>query len=285
VAVPEGQIPRVCVLQRRLSAITVLQKDGVLLAGERTWFSEGTQLLVCGPGYDEHTLKVFRDESYYFVFSAQLKEALKHLSDADWLDFALELVAVEQRDAMQGHLDRGCESCEKTLDTWKQALELYRQEAGYNPPRSEVLTVKASFQAKKWWEWLPQIAEFARIVLDSSRHPVLAGVRGGAAPLSRHILQETDSFTIDLRLEREPGQESVRLTGQVLNSRKPSQRIQKGRVILLQEKVLVAEKTVSDSGEFGLIYDNAKRFQLFIDIPGQQPIGISLPIGTRGKSE
>jgi hypothetical protein len=240
---------------------------------------------VCGLGYDEHTLKVFRDESYYFVFSAQLKEALKHLSDADWFDFALDLLPLEQKESMEGHLDRGCDRCEKTLDTWRKALDFCRLETGYTPPESGVLAVKSLFQTKKWWEWLPQIAEFARPVFDSSRQPAPVGVRAGSTSLSRHILQETDSFTIDLHLECEPGQDSVRLTGQILNSKKPSQRIQKGRVVLLHENVLVAEKLVSASGEFDLVYDNASALHLFLNIPGRKPIGISLPVEAPVKVE
>jgi hypothetical protein len=275
----EEKIPRICVLQKRLTASTVLTNGGVLLPGRRTSFSEGTQLLVCGTGYDEHTLTVSWDESYYFVRSEQLKEALKHLSDSDWLEFALEMVSIEQKEAMQGHLDRGCDSCEKTLDTWRKVLELSQKNALYTPPLTAVLAAKALFQAEKWWKWLPQFAEFARLVFDSSRQPIPAGVRGSAT-LTRHILQETDSFAIDLRLEYESPKKGVALTGQILNSKKPSQPIQKSHIVLLRQNALVAEKTTSVSGEFDLVYDDEEGLNLFLNIPGQKPIGISLPSGS-----
>jgi len=41
-------------------------------AGARRELPEGARLLVCGDGFDEHTVKVLWEGNYYFVYTRQL---------------------------------------------------------------------------------------------------------------------------------------------------------------------------------------------------------------------
>jgi len=46
---------------------------------------------------------------------------MSHFDEHDWFEFSREKVTPERRQAMQQHLDAGCEKCEKTAGHCRRA--------------------------------------------------------------------------------------------------------------------------------------------------------------------
>lgn len=200
---------------------------------------------------------------------------MSHFSAEGWFDFARGTLSPEQRAPMQCHLDSECDQCFKVFETWRTVLEIVSREAVYRPPASAVRCVKAAYVSGNPWRWLPQVARMARLVFDSFRQPA-AAVRS-SMPSSRQFLHEAEPFVIDVRVESEPAQKRVWLTGQVLNSEKPDMKIEGVDVVLLSGERLIAKTAANPSGEFEFEYHHETGLQLFINIRGQRAIGIVLP--------
>jgi hypothetical protein len=48
-------------------------------------------------------------------------------------------------------------------------------------------------------------------------------------------------------------------------------------VLLMSTDTVIAETAANQFGEFQLQFDQAKDLRIYIDVPGNRPIGISLP--------
>ncbi len=116
----------------------------------------------------------------------------------------------------------------------------------------------------------------ARLILDSSQQPALAGLRGYQAA-TRQFLHEAEPFVVDLRIESDPARRRVWLTGQVLHSKRPEAEMNGVDVILISGERFIAKTMAKPSGEFDFEFGEEKRLQLFINIRGYRAIGIILP--------
>jgi hypothetical protein len=197
-----------------------------------------------------------------------------HFPGREWWNFALAAVPPEQSELMQIHLDGGCEQCQKLLATWLSIPEFFRREASFQPPESAVRMAKLMFSPARS-RWLPLIAEFAHLLFDSARQSPLAHVRG-SIQINRRLLHETESFTIDLKVEAEPGAKRIHLIGQILNSKEPGVAIENAPVTLLNAKSFATEGRTNLHGEFDLELIAPGDWQLFIEPPDCSPIGIRL---------
>jgi hypothetical protein len=68
-------IRSVWVLNNTIDGIEASIVAGATRAGPRRKLPEGAQLLICGVGFDEHTVKVFWSGNYYFVYTQHLRSA------------------------------------------------------------------------------------------------------------------------------------------------------------------------------------------------------------------
>ncbi|HEX4167750.1 MAG TPA: hypothetical protein VHZ55_19985 [Bryobacteraceae bacterium] len=138
------------------------------------------------------------------------------------------------------------------------------------------MDVKNAYGSARPERWLPQMAEFGRLLFDSFRQPDVAMVRA-AMQSSRQLLHEVEPFIIDLRLESDPLRKRTSLTGQILNSEHPDQSTGEVDVVLLSGENLVKRTVANAQGEFELDFRPEDGLQLFINIRGQRAIGIVLP--------
>jgi hypothetical protein len=114
------------------------------------------------------------------------------------------------------------------------------------------------------------------LIFDTIREPAPEATRGPTKSY-RQVLQEALPFLIDLRVECDPEQKWIRLTGQVLNSKEPDKNVTNVEVFLLKGEHLAARTKANASGEFALEFKDEEGLQLFIDVRGQQVIEIRLP--------
>ena len=64
-------------LAKDLAGIEILSQEGIACVGQARDLFKGETLLVCGRGFDEHTLKVLYKDRYYFVYIQQLSAAIE----------------------------------------------------------------------------------------------------------------------------------------------------------------------------------------------------------------
>ncbi len=201
---------------------------------------------------------------------------MNHFPPGDWIDLARGILTPSQTARIQSHLREGCGECLKSSELWRLVLNVSTDEADNEPPDGVVRAVKAAYVSAKPERWLPQMAQFARLLFDSFRQPDTALVRA-AMQSSRQLLHEIEPFTIDLRLESDSLKKRIFLTGQILNSERPDEPTARIDVVLLSGERLV-EKTIANAeGEFEMNFGPEDDLQLFINIRGERAIGVPLP--------
>ncbi len=201
---------------------------------------------------------------------------MDHFPAEDWVDFVRGVLPSSQSTLMKSHLAQGCLECLKTSQTWGLVLHLSARETNYQPPAGAVRASKAAYVSSRPERWLPAIADFARLIFDSSRQASAAMVRS-RLPSSRLFLHEAEPFTIDLRLDSDPLRKRISLMGQILNSKEPEEHTARIDVVLLSGEHLVKKTSANAAGEFDLEFTPENNLQLFINIRGQRAIGIVLP--------
>jgi hypothetical protein len=200
---------------------------------------------------------------------------LSHFSAKQRFELAGNMVSAEQRRLILRHLEGGCEECQKLSAMWTRVVEINRREQDYEPPGRAVRSAKALFVSERSWR-LRQAAQVALLIFDTVREPAPEAIRGPTTSY-RQVLQEAQPFLIDLRVECDPVQKCIRLTGQVLNSKEPDKNVTNVEVFLLKGEHLAARTKANASGEFDLEFKDEEGLQLFIDVRGQQVIEIRLP--------
>lgn len=169
---------------------------------------------------------------------------MKHYGDEGWADFVRDTIPPSLKQAMQRHIDAGCTQCASTLELWQRLLAIGRKERDLTPS-PESLRVVASFFANV----APKPERKFRLLFDSLRQPVTAGIRGSAS--TRQFLYETDDLYVDLRLEKK-SPICTYLVGQVLCREGQSSATQAFSVQVMDRKNLLMETTTNCFGEFQL---------------------------------
>jgi hypothetical protein len=204
------------------------------------------------------------------------KNNIDHFSPSDWVDSVRGLLPDQRASELQAHLDWGCPECSESLSFWKQLAELLAREARYEPPAPVLRAVERAYAEHKPSYSLRARARWAEQLFDSFHQPILAGVRGSVLS-ARHLLHEAKPFVIDLTVRTDPNHKTVRLTGQILNSENSDDRSSGAEVVLLNSDDLVSKTIATENGEFELECEAQPDLSLFINIRGQQAIGIRLP--------
>jgi hypothetical protein len=197
---------------------------------------------------------------------------VKHFNEAQWADFARNLLPSGERTAMQEHLDSGCKECADELRLWQEVSTFAKDEFAVTPPEGAVRIAKSHFAAT------PQTPGRVRLVFDSLLQPAMEGVRGAAA--ARQFLFETDKFYIDLRLDVQT--ERLMLVGQIMNRSEAKLGVQDLPVHLHKGKLLLADTGTNQFGEFQFEVDASAELSISISAGSEDPIFLPL-YGIYGK--
>jgi len=123
---------------------------------------------------------------------------------------------------------------------------------------------------------LPRIA--AHLVRNSVQQPIPAvGVRGQRRTC-RTALYRADGYSIELRLEHEPGSRRLDLSGQIADSKHPRSKLRETTVLLMSGKNLVALAVSDALGRFQMQSAPARSLRLYVSL---EPRGqdIEVPLG------
>jgi hypothetical protein len=179
---------------------------------------------------------------------------------------------------MQAHLDAGCEACQNQYAMWLLVIETAEREGEYEPPESTLRAVRDAFSLSRKLPLLPMLADVARLVFDSLREPLPAGVRGVSSLEARHILHESGDLVIDIRLENE-SHGVTSMAGQVLQKNAPVEATAGAGIVLVQGRDnLVAHTIANRMGEFQLEFEHTTELTVFIEVPGGRIISVALPV-------
>lgn len=200
---------------------------------------------------------------------------MSHFGEQDWIEFTRDRVAPERHDAMQQHLDAGCEACWKALELWRHTLEIADREAGYEPPESAVRFVKGAFALYKPAGAGSRVREMAQLILDTFQQPILAGVRSTSPP-TRQLLYKAGPFHIDVRLEPLPGSSRLSLVGQVMDATQSGKGLGELPVILRSGEQRKVRTKTNHFGEFQLEFEPAEELHLSFELSREMEVVIPL---------
>jgi hypothetical protein len=192
---------------------------------------------------------------------------VEHFSEAQWADFARDLVAPTMRATMQQHLDSGCKDCGMILSSLQHVYDFAKQEPGSTPPLDTVRIVKSQFVAASGL-----VSGRVRLLFDSLLQPAMAGVRGSIS--ARQFLFETDELYIDLRLA--PQAERLSLVGQIMDRAQSKQAVEGLTVQVHKGDAQLIGTSTNQFGEFQLEFDAAGDLYISIGQIEKQPIVLPL---------
>ena len=116
-------------------------------------------------------------------------------------------------------------------------------------------------------ERVPASLGLARLVFDSFREPVMAGVRSQQR-IARQALYEAGDYSIDLRMEKDRGTRTVVLVGQIANRVKPEERLAEIPIVLMSGREVVGRAQSNEFGEFQMEYAPRQPLSLFVPMDG-----------------
>jgi hypothetical protein len=200
---------------------------------------------------------------------------MRHFSLEKWIDFARDVVGEAEKNAMQNHLEDGCNECANMFNTWQPMYEAARRESSYSPPESVVRTVKGLGAIHGLGQARRMKSAVAELLFDSSRSLLPAGVRSDG-PTARQLLYGLNKYRVDLRIQPQEDSDKVAVVGQILDSSAPDHAIGALHVVLRKGKKIIAESMTNRFGEFHLECDLESCLQLQAGLPHGQVVQIPL---------
>ncbi|HLZ11140.1 MAG TPA: hypothetical protein VKP58_01015 [Candidatus Acidoferrum sp.] len=200
---------------------------------------------------------------------------MTHYSPEEWIDFVNGVGLQQSLQAMQKHLDAGCERCQERVAMWRRVRSSAALDAKFQPSADTVRVAKAAF-GNAGFESKPGLAGIiAEVIFDSFRTPAAAGARS-AGMQSRQMLFSATPFQIDVNIEAKPGESRLTVTGQLMDTSQPDS-IGKGIQVTLSNRRGQTIRTVTNSfGEFHGEIENRGDLELTFLGQAEKPIVVSL---------
>jgi hypothetical protein len=190
---------------------------------------------------------------------------MKHFEIAEWADFARGLVPPDQREAMNNHLQEECRPCSRSADVLSGIAALAAADARYEPPEFAVHCARAIYALEQPRQVRILEGLLGRLVFDSFREPLPAGVRSRHR-IDRQTLYEAGDYAVDLRQEHERGSAQVHLAGQIVNRKAPGGVLAGVPVVLTAGGSVLARAVSNRHGEFQMDYPPARDLRLDVGV-------------------
>ena len=204
-----------------------------------------------------------------------------HLSDEEFVD--LVRGQGERRPKAQQHV-LGCDACSRRERMWGAVRHAAVRETAYVPPASAVQQARAHYALHGPKSFFVRAAHAAKLLFDSQREPLAAGVRAGAPP-ARLLLYGKAGRLLKLRVEGQVDSEAFCLVGQVVDERAPERKMQDLPVLIQSGSRTVTRTLTNQSGEFALELQSAADVRLVIGMPGPEAMVVALPVNVAVEEE
>ena len=201
---------------------------------------------------------------------------MNHYDISNWTDFARGCAADPDRVAMAAHLASGCRRCRASVGLMQRVVASTRADINYEPPADVVRCVKAISALQRPRSSSGAAGLVARLVFDSFRNPLPAGMRAEDR-VSRHAVYGAGDFFLDLRFEQEQESSFATLVGQLTNRTDPDSALAGAPVLLMARKSVVAHAIYNRFGEFQMDYPPSRHLRLCVALaPPDKRIEVSL---------
>ena len=200
---------------------------------------------------------------------------MKHFSTEEWVDFVNQVIASNQREAMQKHLATGCKRCTETVSLWQKISKTAAAEASYQPSADTVRLAKASYLTTRLNTMQKEPRNLIEVLFDSFLQPAVAGARSVVIG-TRQMLYRADPYQIDIQIEPKPGSNRLVITGQLLDLSHPGIIGRDIQVTLSNRRGNTVLAPTNQFGEFSGEIENSGDLELSIPGDGDRPIVISL---------
>ena len=200
---------------------------------------------------------------------------MKHFSTEEWVDFVNQVIASNQREAMQKHLATGCKRCMETASLWQKISKAAAAEASYQPSADTVRLAKAAYLTTGLNTTRKEPRKLIEVLFDSFLQPAVAGARSVVIG-TRQMLYRADPYQIDIQIEPKPGSNRLVITGQLLDLSHPGIIGRDIQVTLSNRCGNTILAPTNQFGEFSGEIENSGDLELSIPGDGDQPIVISL---------
>ncbi len=200
---------------------------------------------------------------------------MKHFSTEEWVDFVNQVIASNQREAMQKHLATGCKRCIETASLWQKISKAAAAEASYQPSADTVRLAKAAYLTTGLNTTRKEPRKLIEVLFDSFLQPAVAGARSVVIG-TRQMLYRADPYQIDIQIEPKPGSNRLVITGQLLDLSHPGIIGRDIQVTLSNRRGNNALAPTNQFGEFSGEIENSGDLELSIPGDSDQPIVISL---------
>jgi len=201
---------------------------------------------------------------------------MRHFTAGRWADFLRGLGGASERAAMEAHLASGCRACGRMITLLDRFARIARAEQDREPPeqvlrRAQALCPTPASRPQPSW-----VEALARLVYDSARDPLPAGVRASQRP--GLALYEGSDWAVDLQVIRERGGRGARpwlaVIGQVVDRRPGWRAAPELPVVLLTGGEVVARTVTNTRGEFHLDCEPRQGLRLQVCLEGERRIEV-----------
>lgn len=176
---------------------------------------------------------------------------------------------------MQGHLDAGCERCEREVELMRGVMSFAMAEKSYQAPEDVARLARAIYRPMSAPAGLVKRL-LGKLVFDGFAEPAMAGVRH-AVPSGQQLAFDAGDYCVDLRVQGEIDSSQVAMAGQIVNRKAPEDRLSGLPVALVAGRRVIAETLSNEFGEFSLEYTAARRMRLQIEV-ANKGVRIELPL-------
>ena len=200
---------------------------------------------------------------------------MKHFSTEEWVDFVNQVIASNQREAMQKHLATGCKHCMATVSLWQKISKAAAAEASYQPSADTVRLAKSAYLTTRLNTKQKEPRKLIEVLFDNFLQPAVAGARSVVIG-TRQMLYRADPYQIDIQIEPKPGSNRLVITGQLLDLSHPGIIGRDIQVTLSNRRGNNTLAPTNQFGEFSGEIENSGDLELSIPGDSDQPIVISL---------
>jgi len=200
---------------------------------------------------------------------------MKHFSTEEWVDFVNQVIASNQREAMQKHLATGCKRCTEIVSLWQKVSRAASAEANYQPSANTVRMAKVAYLTTRLDTTQKEPRKLIEVLFDSFMQPAVAGTRSVVIG-TRQMLYRADPYQIDIQIEPKPGSNRLVITGQLLDLSNPGVIGRDIQVTLSNRRGNTVLAATNQFGEFSGEIENSGDLELSIPGDSDRPIVISL---------
>jgi hypothetical protein len=191
-----------------------------------------------------------------------------HYEAWQWVDFVRGLMSATERETMRVHLNSGCEKCREVAGLFARVVLRASADASYDLPGYAVQCARAIHVLQHPSEVTVAPGFVAKLVYDSFRAPLLAGVRNQQQSIAHQLLFEAGPYYLDLQLQRKIGSPEVVMLGQIANREQPAKGVPNVPVLLLSGGAVLNKALSNQLGEFILEYRPASSLRLYASVQG-----------------